>query len=204
MKPTAKRGAARPAALVYAVLGLVGGVLLFGIGGVLWRSANSHRPSIGGPFTLESGAGKIVTASDFRGKYLLVYFGYTFCPDICPTALNVMTTALQTLGSKTKDLTAVFITVDPRRDTPPVMRRYTAAVSPNLIGLTGTPDEIAKVAREYRVYYSKHVTGPGPDDYSMDHSSIIYLMGPDGTFIAPIQAEQSPADMAADIRRLMS
>jgi len=204
MKPTAKRDTARPDAGVYAVLGLVAGVLLLLIGGFLWRGASSDRPSIGGPFTLESGAGKIVTAADFRGKYMLVYFGYTFCPDICSTALSAMTTALGSLGPKTADLTPVFITIDPERDTPQVLRRYTAALSPNLIGLTGTPDEIAKVAREYRVYYSKHATGPGPDDYSMDHSSIIYLMGPDGRFIAPIPAGQSPAEMAADIRRLMS
>ena len=204
-KPTAKRGTARPSAAVYSVFGLVAGVVLVVIGGFLWRSASSERPSIGGPFSLESGAGKIVTASDFRGKYMLVYFGYTFCPDICPTALSAMTTALQTLGPKKReDLAPIFITVDPERDTPQVMRRYTTALSPNLIGLTGTPDEIAKVAREYRVYYAKHATGPGRDDYSMDHSSIIYLMGPDGRFIAPIPAEQSPAEMAADIRRLMS
>jgi len=203
MKPTTKRGPARPSAGIY-VGGLLGALLAFLIGGFLWRGANSDRPSIGGPFRLETDAGKIVTASDFRGKYMLVYFGYTFCPDICPTALNAMTTALQSLGTKTKDLTPVFITLDPRRDTPQVMRRYTAALSPTLIGLTGTPAEIAKVAREYRVYYAMHATGPRPDDYSLDHSSVIYLMGPDGRFIAPIEAGQSPAEMAADIRRLMS
>jgi len=204
MKPAAKRDTARPAAGVYAVLGLVAGILLLLIGGFLWRSASSDRPSIGGPFRLESGAGNIVTAGDFRGKYMLVYFGYTFCPDICPTALNAMTAAQRSLGSRSEDLAPIFITLDPERDTPEVMRRYTMALSPTLIGLTGTQDEIAKVAREYRVYYSRHATGPGPDDYSMDHSSIIYLMGPDGRFIAPIPAGQSPAEMAAEIRRLMS
>jgi protein SCO1 len=179
-------------------------VLLFGTGGLLWRIASSDGPSIGGPFTLESGVGRIVTASDFRGKYMLVYFGYTYCPDVCPTALNGITAALQKLGPKAKDLAPIFITVDPQRDTPAVMRHYTRVFGPDLIGLTGTPDEIAKVATEYRVYYAKHVTGPGRDDYSLDHSSIIYLMGPDGKFIAPIPAEQSPAEMAADISKLMS
>jgi protein SCO1/2 len=204
-KLTAKRGTARPSAALYGVLGLVAAVALVAIGGFLWRSASSDSPSIGGPFSLESGAGKIVTASDFRGKYMLVYFGYTFCADICPTALSAMTAALQSLGPKKReDLAPIFITVDPERDTPQVMRRYTTALSPNLIGLTGTPDEIATVAREYRVYYAKHATGPGREDYSMDHSSIIYLMGPDGRFIAPIPADQSPAEMAADIRKLMS
>jgi protein SCO1 len=85
-----------------------------------------------------------------------------------------------------------------------LMGRYTAAFSAKLIGLTGTPGEVAKMAKEYRVYHAKHITGPGPNDYSMDHSSIIYLMGPDGKFIAPVHAEDSPADMAADIRKLMS
>jgi protein SCO1 len=204
MKTTAKRGTARPPSHFYAALALVVGAVLLGLGGFVWLAASRDAPSIGGHFALESGAGKIVTARDFRGKYMLVYFGYTYCPDICPTALNAMTVALQKLGPKAKDLAPIFITVDPKRDTPQVMRRYTAAFGANLIGLTGTPGEIEKVAMEYRVYYAKHVTGPGPDDYSMDHSSIIYLMGPDGKFIAPIPAEQSPAKMAADIRRLMS
>jgi protein SCO1 len=204
MSTTAKRAAARTSPVFSAALALVGVVLLLGIGGLLWLAASSDRVSVGGPFTLESDAGKIVKATDFRGKFMLVYFGYTYCPDVCPTALNAMTAALQKLGPKAKDLAPIFITVDPQRDTPQVLQRYTAAFGPDLIGLTGTPDEIAKVAREYRVYYAKHVTGPGPEDYSMDHSSIIYLMGPNGRFIAPIPAEQSPAEMASDISKLMS
>jgi protein SCO1 len=204
MRSRSKRGGAVRSNFAFASIGLIVGVLLLGAGGFLWLTASSHGPAIGGPFALESGAGTIVTARDFRGKYMLVYFGYTYCPDVCPTALNSLTAALQKLGPKAKDLAPIFITVDPQRDTPHVMRRYTAAFSPELIGLTGTPEEIAKVATEYRVYYARHVTGPGPDDYSMDHSSIIYLMGPDGKFIAPIPAEQSPADMAADISKLMS
>lgn len=204
MKPTAKRGTTQLSAAGYAILGLIAAVLLLGIGSFVWRTASSDRPPIGGPFTLENGGGQMVTAADFRGRYMLVYFGYTLCPDICPTALNAMATALKTLGPKAQALVPVFITLDPERDTPAVMRRFTAAISPNLIGLTGPPDEIAKVAREYRVYYAKHVTGPGPDDYSLDHSSVIYLMGPDGHFIAPIRADRSPEDMAAEIERLIS
>jgi protein SCO1 len=204
MRRTTKRVTARTSGFVYPAVWLVIGALLLGTGGFLWLTASSNGLTIGGPFTLQSDAGKIVTASDFRGKYMLVYFGYTYCPDVCPTALNAITAALHRLGPKAKDLTPIFITVDPRRDTPQVMRRYTAAFSPDLIGLTGTPDEIAKVATEYRVYYAKHITGPEPGDYSMDHSSIIYLMGPDGKFIAPIPADRSPAEMAADISKLMS
>jgi protein SCO1/2 len=189
---------------IFAVAGLLVAVLLLGAGGFLWLTGSSAGAEIGGPFTLENSNGKTVTNRDFRGKYMLVYFGYTYCPDVCPTTLNAVAGALDKLGSKAKRLVPVFITVDPDRDTPAVMKRYTAAFSPALVGLTGTPDEIARVAKEYRVYYAKHVTGPGPNDYSMDHSSIIYLMGPDGKFIAPVNAEGTPQEMAEKIDKLMS
>jgi len=192
-----------PGTFIYAVVGLLVAVLLLGAGGFLWLTGTTGGPSIGGPFTLENSSGKTVTDRDFRGKYMLVYFGYTYCPDVCPTTLNAVAAALDKLGPKAKDLRPVFITVDPQRDTPDVMKQYTAAFSPALVGLTGTPDEIASVAKEYRVYYAKHVTGPGPNDYSMDHSSIIYLMGPDGSFIAPIRADESGDEMAAAIDKLV-
>jgi protein SCO1/2 len=192
-----------PTTFIYAVVGMLVAVLLLGAGGFLWVTGNAGGPSIGGPFTLESAAGKPVTDRDFRGKYMLVYFGYTYCPDVCPTTLNSVAAALDKLGPKAKNLRPIFITVDPERDTPDVMKQYTGAFGPDLIGLTGTPDQIAKVAKEYRVYYARHVTGPGPNDYSMDHSSIIYLMGPDGNFIAPIRADQSGDEMAAAISKLV-
>jgi protein SCO1 len=209
MSTTTDRNAGRPgntrppATFVYAVVGMLVAVLLLGAGGFLWMTGNAGGPSIGGPFTLESSAGKTVTDRDFRGKYMLVYFGYTYCPDVCPTTLNAVAAALDKLGPKAMQLRPIFITVDPERDTPDVMKQYTGAFGPDLIGLTGTPDQIAKVAKEYRVYYAKHVTGAGPNDYSMDHSSIIYLMGPDGNFIAPIRADQSGDEMAAAISKLV-
>lgn len=193
-----------PSTFIYAIVGLLVAVVLLGAGAFLWLTGSTGGAPIGGPFTLENSAGKMVTNRDFRGKYMLVYFGYTYCPDVCPTTLNAVAGALDKLGPKAKDLDPIFITVDPHRDTPNVMKAYTAAFSPQLIGLTGTPEEIAKVAREYHVYYAKHVTGPGPNDYSMDHSSIIYLMGPDGHFIAPITADRSSTEMAAAISKLMS
>jgi protein SCO1 len=192
-----------PATFIYAVVGLLTAVLLLGAGGFLWLTGATGGPTIGGPFVLENSSGKTVTDRDFRGKYMLVYFGYTYCPDVCPTTLNAVADALDRLGPKANDLRPIFITVDPERDTPDVMKQYTGAFSPNLIGLTGTPDQIARVAKEYRVYYARHVTGPGPNDYSMDHSSIIYLMGPDGNFIAPIRADESGEEMAATIGKLM-
>ncbi|HVC60169.1 MAG TPA: SCO family protein [Acetobacteraceae bacterium] len=209
MSTTSERGTGRPAnprpptSFIFAVVGLLAAVLLLGAGGFLWLTGDTGGPAIGGPFTLENSSGKTVTDRDFRGKYMLVYFGYTYCPDVCPTTLNAMAAALDKLGPKTKDLWPIFITIDPQRDTPEVMKQYTAAFTPALIGLTGTPAQIAKVAREYRVYYAKHVTGPGPNDYSMDHSSIIYLMGPDGRFIAPIPAEDSGSEMATAIGKLV-
>jgi protein SCO1/2 len=202
--PGRPAGPRRPATFIYAVAGLLIAVLLLGAGGFLWLTGSTGGPSIGGPFTLENSSGKTVTDRDFRGKYMLVYFGYTYCPDVCPTTLNAVAGALDKLGAKANDLRPIFITVDPQRDTPDVMKQYTGAFSPKLIGLTGTPDEIANVAKEYRVYYAKHVTGPGPNDYSMDHSSILYLMGPDGQFIAPIRADESGDEMAATIGKLVS
>jgi protein SCO1 len=191
-----------PPVLPYAVAGVLLALLMFGTAGFLWFGSRA-RASIGGPFTLENGAGQQVTDQSFRGKYMLVYFGYTYCPDVCPTTLQSLANALDTLGAKAKDVVPIFITVDPARDTPAVMQRYAAAFSPRIVGLTGTPAEIAQVEKEYHVYAAKHVTGPGPNDYLMDHSSVIYVMGPDGHFIAPL-AEDAPKQMAADIAKLVS
>jgi protein SCO1 len=192
-----------PQTFVFAVIGLLVAVLLMGAGGFFWLTGATGGAEIGGPFTLVNDSGETVTNQEFRGKYMLVYFGYTYCPDVCPTTLNSIAQAMDRLGTKANQLQPIFITVDPQRDTPRVMKQYVSAFSPSIIGLTGTPAQIAAVAKEYRVYYEKHVTGPGPNDYSMDHSSIIYLMGPDGKFIAPIAAGDSGPEMAKDIAKLV-
>ena len=191
--------------ILYATMGLLLAVLLIGTGGFLWLSGNGGNSpiSIGGPFTLEDGNGKPVTSADFHGKYMLVYFGYTFCPDVCPTTLNAVADAMDKLGPAASRIQPLFITVDPRRDTPDVMKKYAEAFGPKIEGLTGTADEIAKVAKEYRVYYAEHRTGPGPDDYEMDHSSVLYLMGPDGNFVAPMRTDQSGDEIAANLKKLM-
>jgi len=199
-RPTQKPPA--PPVLPYAVAGVLLALLMFGTAGFLWFGG-SARASIGGPFTLVNGAGQQVSDRSFRGKYMLVYFGYTYCPDVCPTTLQSLAGALDALGAKANDVAPIFITVDPARDTPAVMQRYAAAFSPRLIGLTGTAVEIGHVEKEYHVYAEKHVTGPGLNDYGMDHSSVIYVMGPDGRFIAPL-AEGAPKQMAADLAKLMS
>ncbi len=137
---------------------------------------------VGGPFTLTDQTGKRVTEKDFLGRHMLVFFGFTYCPDICPTELQVMTAALDMMGPEGEKIQPVFITIDPERDTPEVMKAYVENFGPRLMGLTGSPDEIAAVARAYRVYYAK-AGKTGTDEYTMDHSSIVYLMGPDGRFV---------------------
>ncbi|MGC1410410.1 MAG: SCO family protein [Acetobacteraceae bacterium] len=196
--------ATRRAAFIYGIIGLVVAVLILGTGAFVWLSQGGTASLVGGPFALEDGNGKQVSDRDFRGRYMLVYFGYTYCPDVCPTTLNDVADALDRLGAKADRLQPIFITVDPKRDTTAVMKQYTAAFTPRLIGLTGSQEQIADVAREYRVYYAEHRIGPGPNDYAMDHSSVLYLMGPDGKFIAPIEADEDGAHIAADLTRLMS
>ena len=181
-------------------------VLLAGVGAWWTMSGGSGEAfgGIGGPFTLLDGDGHAITDRDFRGHYLLIYFGYTFCPDVCPTTLNEVAAAFDKLGKKADNLQGLFITVDPQRDTPAVVRDYAAAFSKHIEGLTGTPDQIATVAREYRVYYAPQHTATSGNSYTVDHSSILYLMGPDGKFIVPIRADQTGEAMAADIAKHLS
>ena len=158
---------------------------------------------IGGPFTLTASDGKQVTDREFRGKFMLVYFGYTFCPDVCPTTLNDVSAAMTKLGNKAARVQPLFITVDPKRDTPEVVGQYASSFPP-VIGLTGTPDQIGQVAKEYRVVYEPQNTGLRPNDYTIDHSSVLYLMGPDGRFIAPIPADAGASMIAADLQAHLS
>lgn len=203
--PKSTKPTDRSPRVVYALIGVLLAVLLLGTGGFLWMGGgHGNVASVGGPFTLENGDGKPVTDRDFRGRYMLVYFGYTFCPDVCPTTLNAVADAMDKLGAKADRVQPLFITVDPKRDTPPVVKQYAAAFGTRVMGLTGTQEQIAQAAKAYRVYYAEHRTGTGPNDYSMDHSSILYLMGPDGRFIAPIRADQSGEEIAATIARLTS
>jgi protein SCO1/2 len=196
----------KPNRILYAVMGLLLAVLLIGSGGFLWLNGGSgggNPMGIGGPFVLQDGNGKPVSDKDFRGKYMLVYFGYTFCPDVCPTTLNAVAEAMDKLGPAAARIQPLFITVDPKRDTPALVKQYVAAFGSSIKGLTGTADEIAKVAREYRVYFAEHRTGPGPNDYSMDHSSVLYLMDPKGGFLAPVRADQTGDEIAANLKKLM-
>jgi protein SCO1/2 len=164
-------------------------------------SASSEAP--GGPFNLVDQDGRAVDQTVLNGKWNVVFFGYTFCPDFCPTTLTTLGQAMQTLGPKAGDVRVVFISVDPDRDTPKALKTYLSAkVFPkNIIGLTGSPAQIAKVAKEYVVYYQKDGTGP---NYTVDHSTAIYLMDPHGRFRAVIADGLTPQEEARQISQAMT
>jgi cytochrome oxidase Cu insertion factor (SCO1/SenC/PrrC family) len=173
-----------------------------------WREARLPDPTslagsaIGGPFELLDQTGATRRDDEFRGRYMLVYFGFTFCPDACPTALLAMAEALDLVGPLAARVQPILISVDPDRDTPAQLASYVAAVDERLIGLTGTQAQIAAAARAYRVFYRK-VTPPGMNDYLVDHTSLIYLMDPDGRFVAHFNHETPPERMAETLRRLV-
>ena len=146
--------------------------------------ATMGKAQVGGPFTLTDQSGKTVTDADFRGKYLLVYFGFTNCPDVCPTGLQVIAQVLDQLGPKADRITPVFISLDPERDTPQALAEYVKAFHPKLIGVTGSLDQVADVARAYRVYFKKVKDDKSTAGYTLDHTSIIYVMDPKGEFVA--------------------
>jgi protein SCO1/2 len=159
--------------------------------------------TMGGPFALTDQNGRRVSDRDFAGKYRLVYFGYTFCPDVCPVDLQVIGAGLRRFeagdAARAARVQPIFITVDPARDTPAVLRQYVAAFHPRLIGLTGSADEIAAVARVYRIGYSR---GPGPaGGYLMNHTRIAVLYGPDGAPLAIIPHDRGPDGVAAELAR---
>jgi len=193
----------RRAILIFAALVMV---LAAGIGGFAWMGqrlagqGGSGEALVGGPFTMTDQNGKRVTEKDFLGKHMLVFFGYTYCPDICPTELQVMMAALDQLGPEAERVQPVFVSIDPARDTPEVMKAYVENFGHRLTGLTGTPEEVAAMAKAYRAYYAKSGDTSSPDAYLMDHSSIIYLMGPDGKFRKHFAYTTDAQRLAAELR----
>ena len=159
--------------------------------------------AIGGPFTLVGSDGKTVTDQSYRGKLLLVYFGYTFCPDVCPTTLNNIAQALIELGTQASAVTPVFITIDPKRDTPKKMGEYVKAFDPRIIGLTGSEAQIAAVAKEYHVYYAPQAADE-TGNYLVDHSSFVYLMNRNGKFVKVMPGSLSGIEMADTIKRFLA
>lgn len=164
----------------------------------------SSSAAIGGPFTLVDQNGDTVTEKDFAGKLMLVYFGYTFCPDVCPTTLSTMSQALALLGDESEDVVPVLITVDPERDTPEQLRMYASYFHPRLVALTGSKEQIAEAAKAYRVYYAKVQEDESGETYLMDHSAIAYLMGRDGQYVRHFSHGTSPQDMAQGLREALA
>lgn len=159
--------------------------------------------TIGGPFQLTDQNGRRRSDAEFRGKLMLIYFGFTYCPDVCPTALTVVTTALDQLGDAADAVVPILITIDPERDTPAVLKDYVAQFSPRYIGLTGTDREIAQVAKAYRVYYAKS-PGSGGAPYLMDHTSLLYLVDQNGRFHTHFTHSSRAEDIAAAVRKLLA
>lgn len=163
---------------------------------------------VGGPFTLTNQDGQPVTEQSFHGKYMLIFFGFTYCPDICPTELQDALNAIEIAGSEIKSqVQPIFITIDPARDTTDKMSEYVKMFGRGLIGLTGTPEQIAAVARAYKVYYAKTADEDGEssgDDYMMDHSSFLYLMGPDGQMVKTFAPGTTLDDLAAGLKQYVA
>lgn len=191
----------------FAALGLV--VLISAAAYFYWHrdgaspgATRAGLTAIGGPFALTDQNGRTVTDRDYRGKFMLVYFGYTFCPDACPTALLQIGQALDRLGPSGDAVQPIFITIDPARDTQEQLKSYAANFHPRLVALTGTPAQIAQVAKAYRVYYAK-AADSGTTDYLMDHTSIIYLMDREGGYLTHFTHLSTPDQIATAIRKYL-
>ncbi|MBR0823554.1 SCO family protein [Bradyrhizobium liaoningense] len=193
--------AARPLVIATAfaaslVIGLL--IVFWAMGGV---SKVAQPAAIGGPFQLTDQHGKAVTDKNLKGKPTLIFFGYTHCPDVCPTSLFEISEVLRAMGKDADKVNAIFISVDPERDTPATMKDYLSSFDPHLEGLSGDPAETAKVITSYRVYAKKVPTKDG--DYTMDHTALIYLMDRDGRFVSPFNLKRTPEEAAADLKRYL-
>ena len=195
---------ARTSHLLLVFSAFLAGLVMF-VGVILYATnyngTGSRSSAIGGPFKLVDQDGKAITEADFKGRPLLVFFGYTHCPDVCPTTLFEMSEVLHALGKDADRVNALFITVDPERDTAPAMKDYLSSFDPHLRGATGDQKAIDAVEKDYRVYAKKVPTKDG--DYSMDHTALVYLMDKEGRFVAPFKLDRKPEQAAADLRRYL-
>jgi protein SCO1 len=193
--------ASRPLVIVAAF----GGSLVVGLLLMLWALGglrNVTAPAaIGGPFQLTDQSGQTVTEKSLQGRPSLIFFGFTHCPDVCPTSLFEISEVLHAMGADADRVNAYFVTVDPERDTTTAMKDYLSSFDPHLKGLTGDPEIIAKVLSEYRVYSRKVPLKDG--DYTMDHTALIYLMDRDGHFVSPFNLKRTPEAAAADLKRYL-
>jgi protein SCO1/2 len=187
------------------IIAAFGASLAVGLLLMLWAMGglkNATAPAaIGGPFQLTDQAGRTVTEKNMQGRPTLIFFGFTHCPDICPTSLFEISEVLRAMGKDADRVNAYFISVDPERDTAAAMKDYLSSFDPHLEGLTGNPDEVTKVISAYRVYARKVPLKDG--DYTMDHTALIYLMDRDGRFVSPFNLKRTPEQAAADLRRYL-
>jgi len=160
----------------------------------------SGRAAISGDFSLVDHTGKPVSDEEFRGRWLLTFFGFTHCPDVCPTTLNQVALIMDELRATADQVQPLFFTVDPERDTPKAMAEYVSVFHPRIIGLTGTPEQVKQAARNYRIYFAKVAQEGAPDGYTMDHSAYLYLMNPEGEFETVFSHDDKAEDIAAKIR----
>lgn len=184
---------------------VLGAWVLAIVAGIAWVVVDlgGGAPAIGGPFSLVNHNGKPVTDQDFRGKPTVIYFGFAYCPDVCPTSLLLMQTAVDRLGPQAASkVNLLFITVDPERDTPAALKEYVGQFGPAMVGLTGTLDQVAAAAKAFRVYYQK-VPGKDGAPYLMDHSSIFYLMDGNFRFVKHFTHQAKAEDIAAAIKPLL-
>ena len=197
---------AKAARVLTLLAAFLGGLVLF-FGAILFVSGRVSSPfgpavaAVGGPFRLQDQNGKLVTDADLKGRPFLIFFGFTHCPDICPTTLFDMSELLKALGPDADRAGVLFVTVDPDRDTPAVIKDYLSNFDPHLRGLTGDRAAIDAAIRAYRVYAKKVPLENG--DYTMDHTAIVYLMDKDGHFVAPFNMGRTPEAEAADLRRYL-
>ncbi|MGE0231963.1 MAG: SCO family protein [Flavobacteriaceae bacterium] len=189
--------------LLPAIVLLVIGVLALGISwySVVNAPENAPASSIQGNFSLTDDTGKRVTEADFAGRPHLVFFGFTHCPDVCPTTLYELSAIFEELGDDADKLDVLFISVDPERDTPESMADYVGSFGPQFTGLTGTKEEIDAVARNFKVYYRKVPLEGG--DYTIDHTAVVYMFNRKGEFVAPFNAKRPPEEAAAELRKLL-
>jgi protein SCO1/2 len=191
----------RPLVVIAAFAGSLAAGLLV----VLWLSGGLRSvtapASIGGPFQLTDQAGQTVTDKNLKGKPTLIFFGFTHCPDVCPTSLFEISEVLRAMGTDADRVNAYFVSVDPERDTAAAMKDYLTSFDPHLKGLTGDADAVAKVISGFRVYAKKVPLKDG--DYTMDHTALIYLMDRDGKFVSPFNLKRKPEEAAADLKRYL-
>lgn len=157
--------------------------------------------AVGGAFNLTDHTGKPISDADLKGKPYLVFFGFTHCPDICPSTLFDVSEVFRALGREGDKARALFVTVDPERDTVPVLKDYLSNFDPRLIGVTGSPEDVDKMLKAYRVYYKKVPTEGG--NYTMDHTALVYLMDKEGRFVAPFNLKRRPEEAATELRRYL-